>query len=103
MRAEARQKIVPAGPGVHRAQGCKEGWAIAFMGGDGAWPPQGSELGKALQGLSGSLRGGAGKVPPKNSVCRSGGQMPEGRREGFAIALTVGGRGDVAFVGLRIR
>lgn len=47
-------------------------------------------MGKALRESSGCPRGGADRAPSKTSTRRSGGKRPQGRRDGFAIAL-VGG------------
>lgn len=65
---------------------CCDGCAIALVGGASA----GLRIGQALRESSGWPRGGADRAPSKTSARRSGGKRPQGRRDGFAIAL-VGG------------
>lgn len=47
-------------------------------------------MGKALRESLGCPWGGVDKAPSKTSARRSGGKRPQGRRDGFAMAL-VGG------------
>lgn len=86
--------------GCQMPQGRRYRCAIALAMDKGVWPPPDWEWGNALQGASGRPGEGACRGPPKNSARKSGCQRPQGRRDGWAIALV--GRRVVASTGLRM-
>ena len=65
---------------------------VALVGCAGEVRPRGSEWGMALRGASKHPQGVECRVPPKNSPEGPGAKMPQGPRDGWAIALVQGAR-----------